>query len=53
VHQDNGCRLYSQLYPSLADAILQVPAAAHWRLLAIVRDPIERFASGFIDKCCM
>jgi hypothetical protein len=50
-HLDLNCRLYAPLYASLADAMVQEPTAAQWRLLAIVRNPIERFASGFVDKC--
>ncbi|KAI1722564.1 sulfotransferase family domain-containing protein [Ditylenchus destructor] len=25
--------------------------AQHWKFVAIVRDPIDRFLSGFVDKC--
>jgi hypothetical protein len=42
-----------RMHFSLADAIKaqNMTSVENWRLFAVVRNPVDRFISTFIDKC--
>ena len=34
-------------------AVSKLLSDPNWTRVVVLRDPIERFASGYLDKCCM